>query len=128
MLHPQIESCINACHACALACDRCAAACLHEANVSAMANCIALDIDCSEICRVAMASMARGSMAAPAICEACAKVCERCQEECDKYQMDHCRACAEACRQCLVECRAMVERAEAARHHSRDSSVAGLRQ
>ena len=128
MHQAQYQSCIAACHACAVACDRCADACLHESNVHAMTDCIALDIDCAEICRLAAAFMARNSKMVSSICNTCVEVCERCQDECAKYQMDHCKACLEACRRCAEECRAMAANADIEHHHSPDDVVAGLRQ
>ena len=129
MSNSHFQPCIDACLACALACDRCAHACLHEANVNAMADCIALDMDCSEICRLAAACMARDSKMVSYICEACAQVCEHCQEECGKYQMDHCQACLEACRKCAELCRAIVTSgANIQQHDSPDAVIAGLRQ
>ena len=101
------QSCIDACNACALACDHCAASCLQEEDVKMMARCIALDIDCAQICRVAAAVMARGGPAASAICQACAAICDMCADECAKHSMQHCQDCAAACRRCAEECRRM---------------------
>jgi hypothetical protein len=42
-----------------------------------MARCIALDIDCAEICRLAAAYMSRGSDLAGAVCDMCADECRR---------------------------------------------------
>ena len=108
MSHQQFASCIEACNECAVACGHCAISCLAEANPKAMARCIALDIDCAEICRIAAGFMARGSELAPAVCAACAEVCEACARECEKHDMPHCRKCAEACRRCAEECRRMA--------------------
>jgi hypothetical protein len=108
MPHQQFQSCIDACLSCAVTCDHCAASCLQENDVKKMARCIALDIDCAEICRLAAAYMARGSQLAGQVCETCALACEACGEECAKFQMEHCRECAEACRRCAEECRRMA--------------------
>src|SRR3954471_8343588 len=109
MPHEQFQSCIDACNSCAEACNHCAASCLMEQDVKHMARCIALDMDCAEICRLAAAYMSRGSERAGDICESCAAVCEACAEECAKHsKMDHCRQCAEACRRCADECRKMA--------------------
>jgi uncharacterized protein DUF326 len=109
MPHQQFQSCINACNQCAIACDHCAASCLKEKDVQMMGRCIELDIDCAEICRLAVGYMSRGSELAGAICEACAEVCQVCAEECAKHdKMQHCRECAEACRRCAQECRRMA--------------------
>lgn len=128
MSQAPIAPCIAACHACALACDRCADACLHEANVNAMAECIALDIDCAEICRLAAAYMGRNSSLAAVVCATCVEVCVQCQEVCGRYQMDHCKACTEACRACAAACSAMAANVATPPHHSPDEVVAGLRQ
>lgn len=102
------QSCIDACNACADACDFCSAACLKEDDVKAMARCIALDMDCAQICRVAASLMARGSDQAQAFCRLCADICNACADECGQHQMDHCQKCAEACRACAAECERMA--------------------
>ena len=119
MAHEQYQSCIEACNVCADACDHCAIACLAERDVASMARCIALDIDCAAICRLAVGYMARGSELAKDICGLCAQVCETCGEECARFQMDHCKQCAAACRRAAEECRRMAgnaTRASAARN------------
>ncbi|VWX61942.1 Uncharacterized cysteine-rich protein YhjQ [Burkholderiales bacterium 8X] len=101
------QACIDACNACADACDFCSTACLQEDDVKMMSRCIALDMDCAAICRLAAGYMARGSSFAPQLCQLCATVCETCSQECAKHDMDHCRQCA-ACRRCADACRAMT--------------------
>ena len=108
MAHQMYQACIEACNACATACDHCASACLHEQDVKAMARCIALDVDCAAVCRLAAGYMARGSECAKDLCRLCAQVCQICGDECAKHPMDHCQACAQACRRCAQECRAMA--------------------
>jgi len=108
MPHQQFQSCIDACYACAAACDHCAASCLQEQDVKPMARCIALDIDCAEVCRMAAAYMGRGSEFAKAVCQFCADVCQACGDECAKHQMSHCQECAQACHRCADECRRMA--------------------
>ncbi|WP_291126207.1 four-helix bundle copper-binding protein [Hydrogenophaga sp.] len=56
MSHETYAACIEACNACAAACNHCAASCLAEQEVKMMAKCIALDIDCVEICQLASAT------------------------------------------------------------------------
>lgn len=127
-MRPELsQSCISACYACAAACDVCVEDCRHEANIYAMEDCLALAIDCAEVCRLAVDYLERGRPTAAAICKACVDVCERCQAECDKYQMDYCRACASACRDCAEECRALIVCVEM-EMHSHASVLAGLRQ
>lgn len=106
MSNEQYRSCLEACNACVVACERCAAACLNEQEK--MAECIRLDRDCADICRLAAAFMARDSRFAKAICGLCATICDACAAECAKHVHSHCRACAEACRACARECRQMA--------------------
>lgn len=108
MAHQQYAACIEACYACAAACDHCATACLQEDDVKMMARCIALDMDCAEICRMAAAFMARDSQFAKQICALCAEICEACGDECAKHKHDHCQECARACKRCADECRRMA--------------------
>lgn len=108
MTHQQFASCIEACNACADACDHCAAACLQEPDPRKLARCIALDIDCAGICRLAAGTMARDSEMVSLICQACAEVCDACADESAQHPMQHCQECAQACRRCAQECRNVV--------------------
>jgi hypothetical protein len=89
-------------------CDHCATACLQEQDVAELTRCIALDIDCADICRTASAFMARGGEFATALCGTCADVCQACADECARHPMEHCRRCADACRRCADECHKMA--------------------
>jgi len=111
MPHQQYNACIEACNACAVACNHCATSCLHETDVKMMVKCIALDMDCAQICALAVAAMARGSAHAQAICALCADICQSCGDECVKHDMAHCQQCAEACQKCAQECRKMASMA-----------------
>jgi hypothetical protein len=108
MAHELLRECIEACYECAAACDHCAVACLAEPDPKPMARCVALDVDCGDICRLAAAFMSRGSELHMTTCEACAEACEACGAECDRFEMEHCKACAAACKRCAEECRRMV--------------------
>lgn len=108
MTHEKYATCIEACYQCAAACDHCATSCLNEDDVKMMARCIALDVDCADICRMAAAFMARNSEYAAAICSLCADICQACGDECAKHGASHCQACARACHRCAEECRKMA--------------------
>ena len=73
-----------------------------------MAHCIALDMECAAMCRLAASSMARGSEFAKRICGLCALVCDACAEACARHDHEHCRACAAACVACAAACRRMA--------------------
>ena len=124
MPHDQFKSCIAACNTCAETCDHCAAACLREKEVQAMARCIALDIDCAALCRLAAGYMSRASECARTICAVCADVCDACAQECAKHsKMEHCRRCADACQRCAEECRRMATVASGAGKAGRAASL-----
>jgi hypothetical protein len=106
--NPTHDACLNACNDCAAACLQCAAACLQEANPKPMARCIALDLECADICRLAAASMARGGEHMLAICALCAEACQGCAAECGKHSMAHCKRCAETCKRCADACAAVA--------------------
>jgi hypothetical protein len=103
----------EACNDCAAACSQCASACLREPDVKSMARCIALDMECTDICRLAAASMSRDGDFASAICGVFADVCEACGDECARHPIDHCQECAKACQRCARECRKMAGQASA---------------
>lgn len=90
---------------CAVECNHCFTACLEEQDLKMLAKCIKLEIDCAEICRLAIAFLARGSQHAEHILKECAEICEACAKECQKHsQMEHCKKCAEVCRKCAEAC------------------------
>lgn len=109
MIPERFSESIDACHACAIACEHCADACLSEEHVSALIDCIRLDRDCAEVCRLAAAMISRESDWSAELCRLCAELCDACADECDMHDMDHCRACSEACRACAEACRRMLD-------------------
>ena len=104
------DECIDACNACADACEKCATACLAENDLKMMVDCIRLDRDCADACRLAAALMSRGSQFARQFCDLCAALCDACGQECEKHRADHCQRCAAACRACAQQCRRMPHR------------------
>ena len=110
MSHEIYAACIEACNACAVECNNCAASCLKDEHASHMARCIALDIDCAQVCAFAAAAMARGSEHVAAICMLCAEICQFCADECAKHSAEHCKTCAAACQRCADACRAMAKK------------------
>nr|WP_106478685.1 four-helix bundle copper-binding protein [Phytohalomonas tamaricis] len=108
MVPEQYAACIEACNNCADFCDTCTSSCLGESNVAHMADCIRLNIDCSQICRLAASYMARDSQNAKQLCALCADICQQCGDECSQHEAEHCQKCAEACHRCAEACRRMV--------------------
>ena len=108
MLSQKESECLRLCNECAAACLQCASACLKEPEVTAMARCIALDMECADLCQLAAAAMARGDAHKKAVCSICADVCQSCGDECAKHAMDHCKKCADACKKCAESLHSMA--------------------
>lgn len=121
MARQQRQSCIRACLECAQECEHCATACLDEHEVSAMAECIRRDRDCSAICCMAAVYVSRDSRFATEICRICADVCDACGQECRRHEAEHCQRCALACERCAGACR------HAALAMARDCRIAAFR-
>ena len=105
MSHKTNQSLLDALNNCAAVCNHCITACLDEQDVTMLATCIKLDIDCAAICSLSAAFVARGSAHAGHLLAECADICNACAEECEKHShMEHCKECAEACRKCEAAC------------------------
>ena len=109
MSHENHKKLISTLNECAVECNHCTSACLDEQDVKMLAKCIKLEIDCAEICRLAISFLARGSEHADHILKECSEICEACAKECEKHaNMEHCKKCAEACRKCAEACHQTV--------------------
>jgi len=109
MSHEHNRKLIEVLANCAAECNHCATACLEEKDVSMLTRCIKLDLDCGEICTLAISFVSRGSEHAAHVLHECAEICEACGEECEKHShMEHCKRCAEVCRSCAEACHSGV--------------------
>jgi len=111
MSHEHYKEYIDACLACSTACHHCAASCLQEKDVTHLATCIRLDMECAAICETTARVMSINGHLSEQLCSLCAEICNRCAGECEKHAkmgMEHCRECAEACYHCAEVCSRMV--------------------
>jgi hypothetical protein len=109
MSHEKNRALLEALHKCAEECSHCTAACLEEEDVKMLARCIRLNMDCAEICSLAISFVSRGSEHAQHLLDECADICFACAEECRKHQhMEHCKRCAEVCTACAEACQGRV--------------------
>ena len=109
MLNESQTACLQACNDCAAACLQCATACVKSDDPKSMARCVALDLECAEICRLTASLIALGGEQMKAACSLCAAACDACEAECAKHKMDHCQKCAQACKRCSDACRSMAQ-------------------
>lgn len=103
------EKIIDSLSDCVEACESCATLCLEEDNVKKMTGCIKLDLDCAEICALAVKLLSRDSQYAKSIISLCADACAQCAEEGEKHDHQHCKECAEACRNCEEICKTHLD-------------------
>lgn len=108
---------VLALHECAAACTACADACLSEPDVQMLADCIALNQLCADVCtaggRLAIRVGHHRKSVMMLQLQACKEACRLCAEECERHEHEHCRACAESCRACERACDRVLERAVA---------------
>jgi hypothetical protein len=98
------EELVNTLMNCAATCEYCATACLKEEDIDMMRNCIMLDRDCADICRLTATLLSRNSDNTDRILEVCAEVCQKCADECKHHEHDHCQDCARVCSDCAEAC------------------------
>lgn len=105
---------IDACVACEQACTACADACLGEQDLTALATCIRLDLDCADVCRTTAAVLTRHTgldlALMRSIAGTCIAACDACAAECTQHaeMHEHCRICADACQACARACEELV--------------------
>jgi hypothetical protein len=116
MADPQYKACIDACRNCIEACDACAVACLQELDAPSRMRCIALNMDCAQICHLVASYLSRGRELAAILCQVCAEICDMCSDECALHPVRHCQDCAQACQQCAYECRRIVSAMQSGRY------------
>ena len=114
MNHLKRKDCIDLCNDCPTECETCATACISMPDTSLLAQCIAFDRYCADMCRMAAAFIARSDQHTFSIvkkfCTLCAEMCNDCAMECEKHvHMEHCKRCAEACRACATACNQMIK-------------------
>ena len=102
------KDCIDHCLRCAAVCNHCAVSCTQEKDVTMMARCIRLDMECAATCYATAQLMSLGSSYAIQVCSVCADICDACAAECGKHSNEHCQECAEICKQCADACRKML--------------------
>jgi hypothetical protein len=104
MNYHNYKSCIDACMQCVAISNHCASMGLKEKDVTMMARCIQLDMECAAICLATAQLLSLGSEGAKELCKLCSEICQRCADECSKHDVGHCKECAEACIKCISEC------------------------
>jgi len=102
------SSLIQAASDCAAACDFCASSCLREMDAESVRECIRLDVDCADLCRLVATLAARDSRFVTRLASELAEMCDACATECRKHDKSHYQQCALACHRCATACRVIA--------------------
>lgn len=111
----EVVAAIDACLNCVQSCTSCADANLVEADVGEMRACIALCLDCADVCDLVARILSRPAQSDHVVVhrllQACVRECTLCAEECARHAEHHrhCAVCAKACRACVVACGALLD-------------------
>jgi hypothetical protein len=105
---------IDALSDCAVACTLDADANLGEQDSAEMVRCIALCLNCADLCTATLAVTGRRTASEKSVTEplleACEAICRSCGDECARHagMHPHCRICEVACRRCEQACRELL--------------------
>jgi hypothetical protein len=111
----QLAAAIDACRDCARACVLDTDADLAERDVAEMRTCIALCLNCADVCDVTARFLSRTAQwdqfAVDHLLRACVRVCTTCAEECARHadHHRHCAVCEKTCRACIQACSALLD-------------------
>lgn len=110
-----VAAAIDACLACLQSCTSCADSDLGEDDVAEMSRCIALCLNCADVCDLTARLLSRPSQWESFIVyrllEACVRACTDSAEECHKHAPHHrhCAVCEKVCRECIRACNAVLD-------------------
>ena len=109
-----LAAAIDALSDCAQACIADVDADMSEQNVTEMATCIRLCLDCADVCTATIGVTSRqadcdANVTRPLL-QACVAICASCGDECERHarHYEHCRVCEQACRVCERACRELL--------------------
>lgn len=110
----EVAAAIDACLDCVQTCASCADADLGEEDVDELRTCIALCVNCGDVCDVTARVLSRpvqwDSIVVLRLLQACVRICTSCAEECARHAHHHrhCAICEGACRVCIEACSALL--------------------
>ena len=102
-----VAAAIDACLSCLQACVSCADADLVEQDVDELSTCIALCLNCAEVCDVTARFLSRPAhrelFTVHRLLQACVRSCADSAAECAKHahHHQHCAICEKVCRECV---------------------------
>ena len=110
-----VAAAIDACLTCEQTCTSCADSDLAEKDVAEMSRCIALCLECADVCGLVARSLSRlarwDHVAIHRLLHACVRTCTNSAAECTRHAEHHrhCAICAKTCRACAHACSDLLE-------------------
>ena len=111
----EVAAAIDACLNCFQACISDADADLVEQDINELRTCIALCVNCADVCDVTARLLSRSAswdlFVVHRLLQGCVRVCTTCAQECAKHadHHRHCAVCERACRACIQACTALLD-------------------
>ena len=109
-----VAAAIDACLSCLQSCTSCADADLAEPDVGELATCVALCLNCAEVCDTTARLLSRPAhwelFVVHRLLQACVRTCTESAEECARHAPHHrhCAICEQVCRECILACDALL--------------------
>jgi hypothetical protein len=110
----EVAAAIDACLSCVQSCTSCSDADLAEDNVADMTTCIALCLNCADVCDVTARALSRAAhwdlFVVRRLLQACVRSCTNSADECHRHAPHHrhCAICEQVCRACIEACTALL--------------------
>ena len=111
----EVAAAIDACADCEQSCSSCADLSLAEDDVATLSTCVALCVECADICGTTSRTLSRpvraDRLVVHRILQACVRSCELSAEECARHAAHHrhCAICEQVCRACEKACSELLE-------------------
>ena len=110
-----VAAAIDASLTCLQTCTSCADGDLAEADAAELTRCVALCVECADVCGLVARTLSRPAhwdhVVVHSLLEACVRSCTNSAEECARHAEHHrhCAICAQACRACAQACSELLE-------------------
>ena len=110
-----VAAAIDACLTCEQTCTSCADSDLAEPDVAELSRCVALCLECADVCWLVARTLSRPArwdhFVVHRLLQACVRTCTSSAEECARHAEHHrhCAICAKVCRACARACSELLD-------------------
>ncbi len=111
----EIAAAIDACLSCMQACTACVDADLAAHDVDQLSTCVALCLNCADICGLTARLLSRpahwDNVVVHPLVQSCVRACTASAGECGRHAQHHrhCAICEKVCRACVAACSALLD-------------------